>query len=233
MSYRIEIVAIDSLMLRFFEHIDEQNMPWISAATAALRQVFAQTLVDIVPSYTTVLLQYDLNVLSDQQARQLIHHALENLDISQATQGKTHELATWYDLSVGPELTLIAQRSGLTISQVIELHSQRTYQVFALGFAPGFAFMGLVDPKLATPRLATPRKKVPACSLGIADQQTAVYPLPSPGGWNLIGRMPIPLFDYEQGSSLLQPGDKVRFIPVEKAEFIRLGGDDSAFEVSP
>lgn len=232
MNYAIEVIAIDCLMLRFFEQIEEQNMPWIGAATAALRHAFADNLVDIVPSYTTVLVHYDLNRLNDTQARTLIAQALQNLDISQNQQGKTHELATWYDLSVGPELALIAQNTSLSVAQVIKLHSERTYQVFALGFAPGFAFMGLVDPLLATPRLATPRKHVPACSLGIADQQTSVYPLASPGGWNIIGRMPIPLFDYAQGQSLLQPGDKVRFVPVERAEFVKLGGDDSAFEVT-
>ena len=93
-----------------------------------------------------------------------------------------------------------------------------------------FAFLGLVDERLASPRLATPRKQVPAGSLGIADRQTAIYPLVSPGGWNLIGRSPVRLFDRElDGFSLWQPGDRVRFVPIERAEFIRLGGDDTPF----
>ena len=101
---------------------------------------------------------------------------------------------------------------------VIERHSTHIYQVFALGFAPGFAFLGLVDERLASPRTATPRKQVPAGSLGIADRQTAIYPLVSPGGWNLIGRSPVRLFDRElDGFSLWQPGDRVRFVPIERA----------------
>ena len=116
---------------------------------------------------------------------------------------------------------------------VIERHSARTYQVFALGFAPGFAFMGLVDECLASPRLQTPRKRVPAGSLGVADRQTAIYPLVSPGGWNLVGRSPTRLFDRElDGYSIWQPGDRVRFQPIDHAEFVRLGGDDTPYEVT-
>jgi KipI family sensor histidine kinase inhibitor len=140
-------------------------------------------------------------------------------------------LPVWYDLSVGPELTLLSRRSGLPVDEVIRRHSQREYQVFALGFAPGFAFMGLVEEVLAAPRIKTPRKRVAAGSVGIAERQTAAYPLASPGGWNILGRTPATLFDRDiDGYSLMQPGDTVRFEPVDHAEFIRLGGDDTALE---
>ncbi|PKL98617.1 MAG: allophanate hydrolase, partial [Gammaproteobacteria bacterium HGW-Gammaproteobacteria-7] len=115
--------------------------------------------------------------------------------------------------------------------QVIELHGTPDYRVGAIGFAPGFAYLGELHPRLLLPRRATPRLAVPAGSLGIADRQTAIYPLVSPGGWNLIGRSPVRLFDRElDGFSLWQPGDRVRFVPIERAEFIRLGGDDSPFQ---
>lgn len=233
MNLRIETVAVDCLMLRLFDAIDEAHMPWLLAATQRLREAFGPALVDLVPSYTTLMLHYDLEQLDDGQARALIHQALHNLQPASAGSGTLHRLPVWYDASVGPELPLLGERSGLGSAGVIERHSQHEYQVFALGFAPGFAFMGLVEPQLAAPRLATPRQRVPAGSLGIADRQTAVYPSPSPGGWNLIGRMPLALFDREQGRSLLQPGDRVRFVPVEHSEFLRLGGDDSPFEVQP
>jgi KipI family sensor histidine kinase inhibitor len=131
-------------------------------------------------------------------------------------------------------LTLLARRSGLDISEVIRRHSGREYQVFALGFAPGFAFMGLVEEILAAPRLNTPRKRVAAGSVGIAERQTAAYPVVSPGGWNLIGRTPSKLFDRQRdGYSLMQPGDSVSFVAVDHAEFVRLGGDDTPLEVQP
>lgn len=231
MKLRIEVVAIDCLMVRLFDEIAEANMPWMLAATQRLRSGFGSALVDLVPSYTTLMVHYDLAALDPAQARALIDQALTDLQPQASGAGRCHVLPVWYDLSVGPELSLLSQRSGLAVAEVIRRHSTHTYQVFALGFAPGFAFMGLVDESLATPRLSTPRKRVAAGSVGIAERQTAAYPVVSPGGWNLIGRTPAKLFDRERdGYSLMQPGDTVRFEAVGHAEFVNLGGDDTPLE---
>ncbi|AZF62553.1 5-oxoprolinase subunit PxpB [Pseudomonas sp. LBUM920] len=231
MKPRIEVVAIDCLMVRLFDVIAEANMPWMLAATQRLREEFGAALVDLVPSYTTLMVHYDLTALTPAQARVLIGQALTDLQPQAQGSGQCHVLPVWYDLSVGPELSLLSQRSGLSVEDVIRRHSAHEYQVFALGFAPGFAFMGLVDEILATPRLNTPRKRVAAGSVGIAERQTAAYPVVSPGGWNLIGRTPAKLFDRERdGYSLMRPGDTVRFEAVGHAEFINLGGDDTPLE---
>ncbi|MGL5994966.1 MAG: 5-oxoprolinase subunit PxpB [Pseudomonas proteolytica] len=231
MKPRIEVVAIDCLMVRLFDAIAEDNMPWMLAATRRLREGFGPALVDLVPSYTTLMVHYDLLALSPAQARELIDQVLTDLQPQAQGSGHCHVLPVWYDLSVGPELTLLAQRSGLAVNEVIQRHSQHHYQVFALGFAPGFAFMGLVEEQLAAPRLNTPRKRVAPGSVGIAERQTAAYPVESPGGWNLIGRTPAKLFDRERdGYSLMQPGDSVRFEAIGRAEFINLGGDDTPLE---
>ena len=231
MNLRIESAAIDSLMVRLFDEIDEANMPWLMAAAAKLRQAFGVQLIDLVPSYTTLLLHYDLHALSEASAIALIQRSLHNLQPLANETGALHAIPVWYHQSVGPELTTIAQRAGLSPEQVIEQHCSRDYPVFTLGFAPGFAYMGLVDEALASARLATPRQRVPKGSVGIAERQTAIYPLTSPGGWNLIGRCPLTLFSAERGS-LLQPGDRVRFVSIDHAEFIRLGGDDTVMEAS-
>lgn len=231
MKPRIEVVAIDCLMLRLFDEIAESNMPWMLAASERLRASFAGQLIDLVPSYTTLMVHYDGLALSPAQARELIAEALTDLRPEARSSGQCHVLPVWYDLSVGPELSLLATRAGCSVSDVIRRHSEHQYQVFALGFAPGFAFMGLVEESLAAPRLNTPRKRVASGSVGIAERQTAAYPAQSPGGWNLIGRTPSALFDRERdGYSLMQPGDTVRFAPVTHAEFIRLGGDDTPQE---
>ncbi|WP_410953506.1 5-oxoprolinase subunit PxpB [Pseudomonas sp. S1(2024)] len=226
MKPRIEVVAIDSLMVRLFDGIDEGNMPWMLAASQRLHAAFGKHLLDLVPSYTTLMVQFDL---PPGEARALIIRALEGLQPDTGSGGRRHEIPVWYDASVGPELPVMAARSGLSEAEVVRLHSEREYPVFALGFAPGFGFMGLVDERLASPRLSTPRKRVAAGSVGIAERQTAAYPAVSPGGWNLIGRTPVRLFDRErQGYSLLQPGDRVRFVPVSRSEFVALGGDVEA-----
>ena len=231
MKPRIEVVAIDCLMLRLFDEIAESNMPWILAASERIRTCFAVHLIDLVPSYTTMMVHYDGLALTPAQARELIAQALTDLLPETRNLGQCHVLPVWYDVSVGPELTLLAQRAGCSVSEVIRRHSEHEYQVFALGFAPGFAFMGLVEEALAAPRLNTPRKRVASGSVGIAERQTAAYPAQSPGGWNLVGRTPSALFDRERdGYSLMQPGDRVQFAPVSHAEFIRLGGDDTPQE---
>lgn len=228
MKWRLEVVAVDCLMVRLFDRIEEGNMPWMLAASQRLRAAFGAQLIDLVPSYTTVMVHFDL---SPSEARERIEQALNGLQPDVGGAGQCHEIPVWYDASVGPELALLAQRSGDTEAGVIRRHSEREYQVFALGFAPGFAFMGLVEEALAAPRLATPRKRVAAGSVGIAERQTAAYPAVSPGGWNLIGRTPSALFDRQRdGYSLLQPGDRVRFVAVDRARFVNLGGDDSPQE---
>ena len=234
MRPRIEVAGIDCLTLRLFDKIDEAHMPWLLAAAQRLHEVFGAALLDLVPSYTTLLLHYDIEQLDDDQARAKIAQALHDLQPASDRQARELRIPVWYHPSVGPELEALAERSGLGIDGVIALHSQHSYQVFALGFAPGFAFMGLVDERLASPRLATPRQRVPAGSLGIADRQTAIYPAVSPGGWNLIGRSPTRLFDRElDGYSLCRPGDRVRFVPIEREEFLQLGGDPTPFEANP
>ncbi|MEH6387994.1 5-oxoprolinase subunit PxpB [Pseudomonas profundi] len=229
MKLHIERAAVDTLMIRLFDRIEEGNMPWLLAASQQLRRQFGDQLIDLVPSYTTLMLHYDLRQLDEITARQLITTALAGLQpLPPEHAGREHEIAVWYDISVGPDLERLSGLTGLSVSQVIALHSDHEYQVFALGFAPGFAYMGLLDERLAAPRLATPRKRVPAGSVAIAERQTAAYPLASPGGWNLVGRTPAPLFDRNRdGYSMLRPGDRVRFVPVEHAEFVRLGGDDT------
>ncbi len=231
MTPRLEVVAVDTFMVRLFERIDPDNMPWLLAATRQVSTVLAAHVIDLVPSYTTLMIQTDL---PPTQARRLIEQALSDLRPDAQADGRRHEVPVWYDPQVGPELDVIAARAGLSREAVIALHSGADYPVFALGFAPGFGFMGLVDERLASPRLSTPRQRVAAGSVGIAERQTAAYPAVSPGGWNLIGRTPVALFDrHREGYSLLQPGDRVRFIAIDHARFLALGGDDTPLEATP
>lgn len=231
---RIETAAMDALMVRLFDTIDEANMAWVIAADQALRSAFGPALIDLVPSYTTLLLHYDCQQMNHAEAFTLIHQALSGLKPVDTQAGKLHDIPVWYDESVGPELPLVAKRAGLSVDELIEQHCNHDYCVFALGFAPGYGFMGLVDESLATPRLKTPRRKVAAGSVGIADRQTAIYPLLSPGGWNILGRTNVPLFEHaKRGEPLFRPGDKVRFRAISRAEFAANGGDTTLMEERP
>ncbi|PVY70664.1 KipI family sensor histidine kinase inhibitor [Tamilnaduibacter salinus] len=223
----IENAGVDAWMVRFADQINPDNQRWIRAFCRQCRAVFGPALVDLVPSYTTVLVQYDPWQMTDVAARATLSDLLDQLAPESAeTVGRLVELPVWYDVSVGPELALIAEQTGWTMEQVASAHAAGEYQVFALGFVPGFAFMGLVDPALATPRLATPRQRVPKGSIAIAERQTSAYPQVTPGGWNLIGRTPLTLFDPQSDPmTVLEAGDRVRFVPITRDCFIELGGD--------
>lgn len=134
-------------------------------------------------------------------------------------------LPVYYDSAVAPDLLALATYAGLSIEQLIALHTGTSYTAYANGFAPGFCYLGHVDSALAVPRHASPRAAVAAGSVAIADRQTAVYPRQSPGGWRIIGRCPLPLFDaYEQPPNKINVGDTVRFYAVDRECFLSLGG---------
>ena len=135
-------------------------------------------------------------------------------------------LPVYYHPEAGEDLEALAERAGMSIDDVIALHSGGEYRVYAIGFAPGYAYLGEVDSRIAAPRLSTPRQKVPRGAVAIADRQTAVYPAPSPGGWNLIGRCPVRMFDPDRDPIMpVSVGDRVRFEPIDRARFLELGGE--------
>lgn len=227
---RFLATAEDAVLIEFSQQIDPALTPLINAWCRAIRQRLGYRVTDLVPSYGSITLYYD-PINSD------FRHLIRELrDISEAIPpvsdepaGRVVELPVWYHPTVGPDLLDLADRRGLTPEQVSSIHSHTVYQVFALGFSPGFGFMGEVDPAIATPRLERPRTRVPAGSVGIANRQTAVYPGASPGGWQLIGRCPTALFD-EDNLALLSVGDQVRFRSIGREEFLQLGGDDTPFD---
>ena len=154
-----------------------------------------------------------------REAKQSVHN--RNFE----TSNKTVQLPVYYGEEAGPDLNRLAANAGLSIEQVIKLHQSIEYRVYAIGFAPGFAYLGEVDERIAAPRLSTPRKKVPKGAVAIADRQTAVYPAQSPGGWNLIGLCPTDMFN-PHGDPIMpvSVGDKIQFIEINREQFLKLGG---------
>ncbi|MEZ5502882.1 MAG: 5-oxoprolinase subunit PxpB, partial [Halioglobus sp.] len=152
--------------------------------------------------------------------------ALALLPAQPPSAARTVVLPVYYAAEVGADLEALARRAGLSTDQVIDLHAGTLYRVYAIGFAPGFADLGQVDERIAAPRLATPRASVPCGSVAIADRQTAVYPAQSPGGWNLIGRCPVSMFDPQSQPCMpVAVGDSVRFEAISRERFLALGGE--------
>ncbi|MCA1769195.1 MAG: allophanate hydrolase subunit 1 [Halomonas sp.] len=229
---RLESAGLDGWMVRLFERIEETNLAWITPLARRCEAAFGDALVDLVPSYTTLLVVFDPLRLSPEEARRRLLTLLGDLaPDEQVDAGEVRELTTWYDERVGPDLGRVAEHTGLSVAAVIDCHAGTLYRVFALGFAPGFAFMGLLDERLEVPRLTTPRQRVPVNSVAIAGRQTAAYPAVTPGGWNLLGRTSARLFDRDrEGFSLLAVGDRVRFVPVDRQAFEAQGGDTTPME---
>ncbi len=198
----------------------------VQAATAAVEQALGDDLVDLVPSYASLLIIYDPMKTDHLAVAHRVRSSLGDLAAMSGAEGKLVELPVYYHPEAGEDLEALADRAGMSIDEVVALHAGTEYRVYAIGFAPGFAYLGQVDERIAAPRLATPRQRVPRGAVAIADRQTAVYPAISPGGWNLIGRCPVRMFDPQATPTMpVNVGDRVRFQPVDRDRFLALGGE--------
>jgi KipI family sensor histidine kinase inhibitor len=198
----------------------------VQAAADAIEASLGDDLVDLVPSYASILIVYELLRTDHLSVRLRVHAALAGLSKENTDEGKLVTLPAWYSTESGPDLKVIADRAGLAVDEVIQIHQATEYRVYAIGFAPGYAYLGQVDRRIAAPRLATPRQKVPRGAVAIADRQTAVYPAPSPGGWNLIGRCPVRMFNPDANPTMpVAVGDRVRFEAIDRETYRELGGE--------
>jgi KipI family sensor histidine kinase inhibitor len=223
---RIDIAGQNAFIVYFAEHTGPEISALIQAAVGRIADSLQDCLVDLVPSYASLLVLYDLDRSDPFAVRQRLRDALTGLDPADSAEGELVTLPVYYSPESGPDLEALAERGGLDVDEVIEIHLQREYRVYAIGFAPGFAYLGEVDERIAAPRLATPRQKVPRGAVAIADRQTAVYPAVSPGGWNLIGLCPTRMFDPGQTPSMpVRVGDRVRFEAIGRDDFLARGGE--------
>ncbi|MCS6852192.1 MAG: 5-oxoprolinase subunit PxpB [Gemmataceae bacterium] len=191
---------------------------------AAVRSWSDPWLVDVVSAYTTVAVFFDLRLSRWQEVADRLRHVGAGTAQECQEPGQRHEIPCCYEL--GPDLERVAKTTGLTADEVIALHTQTEYTVYAIGFSPGFPYLGYLPPPLCgVPRLPQPRLRVEAGSVGLTGRQTGIYPEPRPGGWNLIGRTPLQLVDVVDGYFPLRTGDRVRFVRIDEAAFRRLLGE--------
>ncbi len=223
---RIEIAGQNAFIVYFADTTSAGVSALIQAAVTSIRATMRESIVDLVPSYASLLVLFDLDRADHFAVRRQLRAALAGLDGTDEVDGELITLPVYYSEESGPDLGIIAERGNIGVDEVIAIHQQQEYRVYAIGFAPGFAYLGEVDERIAAPRLATPRQKVPRGAVAIADRQTAVYPAISPGGWNLIGLCPTRMFDPDKDPSMpVSVGDRVRFNAIGRDEFLELGGE--------
>jgi KipI family sensor histidine kinase inhibitor len=185
--------------------------------------------VEVVPTYRSLLIVYDPLRTTAAQIRRTVEEIATHADPADLSPGRPIAIPVAYGGTLGPDLAAVAQEAGLSEPEVIALHSGEEYRVFMLGFTPGFPYMGTLPPRLRVARLSSPRIRVPGRSVAIAGLQTGVYPIESPGGWRLIGRTPLRIYDPSRSNPfLLEAGNRVRFVPISEAEFERDPGDAGA-----
>ena len=222
----IKIAGENAIIIYLSEQVSEHTIDDIAFFTALLKQELANVIIDVVPSYTSLMLSYRLDKIDHDTLCHQIRKLIEtNTIMIKMNQTEVVDIPVLYDSDVALDLAGYLHEKSLNLDTLIQLHTERDYRVHAVGFSPAFAYLGTVEPRLVTARLSTPRIQVPAGSVGIADNQTAVYPIASSGGWKIIDRTPLDLsLTNPDNINLFKLGDKVRFRSIELAEYLALGG---------
>ena len=209
--------------------IDEATHRHVRAVSSALASANIAGVRDVVPAFASVTVHYDPALVagrtSDAPYTRLVsvlHTLLDGIRVESLPTPRVVEIPVCYGGALGPDLGDVARQHSMSPDEVVSLHAAGDYLVYMVGFMPGFAYLGGLSERIATPRRPTPRTAVPAGTVGIGGQQTGVYPLESPGGWNLIGRTPLRIFDIaREEQTLLATGDRVRFVPITLDQYER------------
>jgi KipI family sensor histidine kinase inhibitor len=210
-----------ALIIEFNDAISPEANQKVLALNQALSKANIAGVEETVPTYRSLLIRYNPLKTTYEQLVFQIKDIEKNLNkLAVETEGRRIVVPVVYGGEYGPDIGFVAQYHGITEEMVVKLHSEKEYRVYMIGFVAGFPYLGEVPDKIATPRLETPRLKVPAGSVGIAEKQTGIYPCEAPGGWRIIGRTPLKLFNpLQQPPALLRPGDIVKFKPISESEF--------------
>lgn len=210
-----------AIVVEFGDIIDEDiNRKVINLMKNIESSSLINSIYEMIPTYRSLMIIYNPLKITFNDLINSVKNIEFNLKILDKSEKNIIKIPVLYGNDFGPDIDTVAKHNGLSIEDVIRLHSEAEYLVYMLGFTPGFTYLGGMNSKLETPRLANPRVKIPEGSVGIAGKQTGVYPIESPGGWQLIGRTPIKLYDPKRENPiLLKAGDYVKFTPITKDEF--------------
>jgi inhibitor of KinA len=228
-SFRFSPLGDRAITITLGTTIDEATHKLVRATSQALTTDAIAGITDIVPAFASVTVHYDPAMMTSDataspytQLLARLRETLSDVHAEDLPAPRVVEIPVCYGGDLGPDLEEVAKRHSLTTDEVVRIHSEGDYLVYMVGFMPGFAYLGGLSDRIATPRRSSPRTAVPAGAVGIGGQQTGVYPMESPGGWNLIGRTPLKIFDIARDEqTLLATGDRVRFVPISASEYSR------------
>lgn len=220
---KLRVSGDRAILVEYGEGIDPGVNEKVRAVTELIRTRALPGIENVLPSYRSLAVVYDPLRTSPAEIEEHLRAIEADLSRTAISAPLTVEIPVCYGGEFGPDIDFVASTNGLTVDEVIAIHSAPLYPIYVIGFAPGFCYLGGLDPRIHAPRLETPRVLVPAGSVGIAESQTGVYPLASPGGWRLIGRTPLRLFAPERSSPFLyKAGDRIKFVPVTVEQYEEL-----------
>lgn len=226
---RFLLTGDTSLTVEFGNEISQTINTRIRAFNIALEKSNIPGIVETVPTYRSLMVHYDPGVILYDALVGRMQALLGQLDHITIPPSDVLEIPVLYGGEEGPDLDFVAQHAGKTVQEVIDIHTSTEYLIYMLGFTPGFTYLGGMSEAIATPRLKTPRVKIPAGSVGIAGAQTGVYPIDSPGGWQLIGRTPVRMYDPDRETPILpQAGQYIHFYPIDRTEYDRIAAQEAA-----
>ncbi len=224
---KFRIAGDRGLLVEYGDGIAPEINRRVRAMSLALEHAALHGVQEFIPTYRSVILIYDPLLVIPEILKERVLELDRLLSEAETLPPDTIEIPVCYGGEFGPDIAFVAEYNHISVEDVIRLHSAPCYPVYMIGFTPGFPYLGGLSEKLHTPRLATPRTRVPAGSVGIANNQTGIYSISSPGGWQLVGRSPVKLFDPESPNPfLLKAGDYLKFIPVSPDEYRALAGEN-------
>jgi inhibitor of KinA len=214
------------IRMAFHEKVSPELNRTIRAFCRELEKKHIPGITEWVPTYNAVTVYYLPTGIGYEELQEGLSELAEGASEVKEELSERIFIPTLYGGEAGEDLTKVADINGLTEQEVIDIHSGTDYLIYMIGFLPGFPYLGGMSEKIATPRLDTPRSRVPAGAVGIAGEQTGIYPLESPGGWNLIGRTPVKLFNpVREQPFLFRAGDSIRFCPISQKEYAQINKD--------
>ncbi len=212
-----------ALNMEFGNVINEEVNKKIRAVTTLIENNKISGINEVVPTYRSLMIHYNPLIIDFEELVKLLKRIEENINNIELLSPETIEIPVLYGGLYGPDIENVARHNNLSVKEVINIHTSAKYLIYMLGFTPGFPYLGGMDKRISTPRLSSPRTKIPAGSVGIAGEQTGVYPMQSPGGWQLIGSTPVELFNPERENPiLLKSGNYIVFKSIDEDEYMKI-----------
>ena len=220
MDVKIMPAGDAALVVEFGDIIDENVNAQVHALARKIEEQHIEGIMEVVPTFRSVLVQYDVFVCSYSQIRDVVHSLADNLNVLDKTAKKIVKIPCCYGARFGQDLSDMEKLTGLDRDEIIAIHSATDYKIYMLGFLPGFVYLGGLDKRIEVPRLKTPRVKIRKGAVGIGGNQTGMYPMDYPGGWRLMGATPIDLYDENRETPiLLAAGEYIRFVPISILDY--------------